>query len=474
MPRNSSGIYSPPANTEAVADAIISPTAYNTLQGDQGTELTNSLDRQGRGPMLADLPMGGYRIQNLADPSVPTDGVNKRYADANYLPSSDGSVTNAKLSQAPARTIKGTLNASPSSTATVTITIATPGVVTWAAHGLADNAAVILDSTGNLPTGFTKNVVYYVVAATKTTNTFQLSATPGGAAINTSGAQSGVHTASVYPQSVVRDLPVDYLGQFLTDSIILPSLAVGTVITNNAVTPDTSISVTARAVTISNATGGNVRRQSVSVTINATTVGANGMDAGVLANNTWYYVHLIDNGTTMAGLLSLSATAPTLPSGYKYSLRIGAARTDGTAKLYRFIQTGNQWAYVVLSSGPTTRLPAILSGSAGDIAIPTYVSVGVRANSGAFPAAIAPLTANTISIVAGLLYGAGGGAVIAAPNAFYGSYTSTTNPPPIMNASYSYSSHEMVFESNAIFVASNALTNTILLGKGFTDTAAVI
>jgi hypothetical protein len=80
-------------------------------------------------------------------------------------------------------------------TATVTISIAAPGVVTWAAHGLPVDTMVIFSTTGALPTGLFAGVVYYV--RNPALNTFQLSATKGGTvSINTSGTQSGVHTAT--------------------------------------------------------------------------------------------------------------------------------------------------------------------------------------------------------------------------------------------------------------------------------------
>jgi len=82
----------------------------------------------------------------------------------------------------------------------VTMTIATPGVLTWAAHGLAAGTAVVLATTGALPTGLIAGTIYYVSASpAPTANTFSLSATAGGAAITTSGAQSGVHTATAQP-----------------------------------------------------------------------------------------------------------------------------------------------------------------------------------------------------------------------------------------------------------------------------------
>lgn len=76
--------------------------------------------------------------------------------------------------------------------ATFTVTIASPGVATSAAHGLLNGDAVVLSTTGALPTGLAVATTYYVV--NKNTNTFELSATVGGASINTTGSQSGTHT----------------------------------------------------------------------------------------------------------------------------------------------------------------------------------------------------------------------------------------------------------------------------------------
>lgn len=76
----------------------------------------------------------------------------------------------------------------------VTVTIASPGVITFANHGLVANQQVVFSSNGALPTGISAAVMYYVVGASITTNTFQISATINGAAINTSGTQSGTQT----------------------------------------------------------------------------------------------------------------------------------------------------------------------------------------------------------------------------------------------------------------------------------------
>jgi microcystin-dependent protein len=85
-------------------------------------------------------------------------------------------------------------------TATVTITIASPGVVTWTAHGRVAGDPVLFRNTGGaLPTGIIAGTVYYVSATGLTTNTFQIAAAPGGASINTSGSQSGTQTGIYAP-----------------------------------------------------------------------------------------------------------------------------------------------------------------------------------------------------------------------------------------------------------------------------------
>lgn len=85
---------------------------------------------------------------------------------------------------------------------TVTITIASPGVVTWNAHGLSNGTAVQFTTTGALPTGLAAGVTYYVVGAT--TNTFSVASTPGGTAINTSGTQSGTQTGNAIGAGTVN------------------------------------------------------------------------------------------------------------------------------------------------------------------------------------------------------------------------------------------------------------------------------
>jgi hypothetical protein len=83
-----------------------------------------------------------------------------------------------------------------------TVTIASPAVLTLG-YGLDNGTAVTLTTTGYLPTGLVPGTVYYIANASGTT--CNLTATYGGAVINTSGSQSGTHSISArgYPLSKV-------------------------------------------------------------------------------------------------------------------------------------------------------------------------------------------------------------------------------------------------------------------------------
>lgn len=83
-------------------------------------------------------------------------------------------------------------------TATVTMTIATPCVVTWTASGLYYGQQIQFTTTGALPTGVSANTTYYVNPTAA--NTFNLATSltnlRSSTFVATSGSQSGTHTAT--------------------------------------------------------------------------------------------------------------------------------------------------------------------------------------------------------------------------------------------------------------------------------------
>lgn len=77
---------------------------------------------------------------------------------------------------------------------TFTVTSASPAVFSSTAHGLVAGDTVVLNTTNALYTGLSGDIQYYVISAGLTADAFELSASLGGAAINTSGSQSGTHS----------------------------------------------------------------------------------------------------------------------------------------------------------------------------------------------------------------------------------------------------------------------------------------
>ena len=101
MPRQSSGAYVMTGSdvAPAVANTTIDPTTFNAQMQDFATELTNSVDRLGRGGMEANLPMGGFQINNMAPGTLLSDGATVGQA---------GGVPTLTRTQAVLATIPGT------------------------------------------------------------------------------------------------------------------------------------------------------------------------------------------------------------------------------------------------------------------------------------------------------------------------------------------------------------------------------
>lgn len=86
--------------------------------------------------------------------------------------------------------------------------------------------------------------------------------------------------------------------------------------------------------------------KTTSSTINSATTGALGLDAGVLANNTWYFFYAIGktDGTTsvlFSAVNELVTGSITQPSGYTLKRQLPfAMKTDGSGNFYEFYVSG--------------------------------------------------------------------------------------------------------------------------------------
>lgn len=128
-----------------------------------------------------------------------------------------------------------------------------------------------------------------------------------------------------------------------------------------------TVTVTADEVFLQNSDGFIKRFTALSETVDITKSGANGLDTGGEANSKWYHVFAIgkEDGT-LDCLLSLSATAPTMPAGYTYKIYLGGVRNTSGGDFYDFHQRDNKSTVtetLVIDGGGALLLTAVdLSG----------------------------------------------------------------------------------------------------------------
>ena len=113
--------------------------------------------------------------------------------------------------------------------------------------------------------------------------------------------------------------------------------------------------------------------------------GNGSLDTGSVAASTWYHVHLIrkDSDGTIDVLLSLSATAPTMPSGYTARRRLGSILTNGSSQIVDFIQFGDEflWKAAVVDVDATNPGTAAVTRT---LTVPTGVNVDAIISVGGF------------------------------------------------------------------------------------------
>jgi hypothetical protein len=114
----------------------------------------------------------------------------------------DALVSSIPLQTSMVSTGNQTIYTNDSRAATVTVTAATPCVVSWTSHGLTSGQAIIFTTSGVMPSGILANQLYYVLVAGFTANSFEFATTPTGTAVNTTTTGTGVLTchAGVWQQ----------------------------------------------------------------------------------------------------------------------------------------------------------------------------------------------------------------------------------------------------------------------------------
>lgn len=107
------------------------------------------------------------------------------------------------------------------------------------------------------------------------------------------------------------------------------------------------VNVTADILSVQGVVFPNGSIGAISLTPNISVSGLNGLDTGAVSANTWYAVHAIAkaDGSGLAGLFSLSPTAPLLPAGYTKFRRVGWVRANGSSNIIPYRQAGDYFYY---------------------------------------------------------------------------------------------------------------------------------
>lgn len=155
-----------------------------------------------------------------------------------------------------------------------------------------------------------------------------------------------------------------------------PNYANGLAISNNATTPNTKLDVAVG--TIEDSTGTYQLQLAAAVTINAANTGLNGIDTGALAASTVYAVHLVCDPvdlSTAGCMISLSSTAPVLPTGYNAFALIGYAVTDSSVHFLKGYWTaGNSSSRLFMYDAPqATPITAGAATTATAVVLTTLV-----------------------------------------------------------------------------------------------------
>lgn len=197
MPRNSSGTYSLPAGNPVVTGTLIETNWANPTMSDIGSAITDSLDRFGRGGMLAQLKLadGTLAAPAFAFNSEASTGLYRPAAatlNVSVLGTLVASFTNLAITLAKATTVNAALTVTGLLTASGGISV--PGVFAWNGGTAALPGLAVV---GDLNTGFYSPSADVIGVATNglsraewsSTGSLTLSGTGGGVVVTS--ARSG-------------------------------------------------------------------------------------------------------------------------------------------------------------------------------------------------------------------------------------------------------------------------------------------
>lgn len=228
--------------------------------------------------------------------------------------------------------------------------------------------------------------------------------------------------------------------------------------------------LTADELGLSDSDGNTCRVLGVNQTVNVSTSGAGGLDTGSLAASTWYALWVIYNPSagTVALMASLSATAPTMPSGYTFKARFGYTRTDssGSKFLLMMQQLGRRANYVITAASNVAVLPVIASGGS------------ITGNTAESVSNFVPPTAASIKVQVVIQSPGASCSATLSPSSAY-SATPNSSPYPFWSFEQAASAPagalifntavEIALESTNIYVGAGAMSLAVFSAYGWDD-----
>jgi len=202
---------------------------------------------------------------------------------------------------------------------------------------------------------------------------------------------------------------------------VLRDYIAGLTLSNDGTSPNTVIDISAGQATDST----NVKLMTLAAFTKttaafATGTGNGGLDTGTVAASTWYHMFVISNaaGTTFDALISKSATAPTMPSGFALFRRIGSILTNSSSQILAFVQDGQTFYW-------GTQVLDLSSGGNGTTTARTLITLSVPPG-----VKVRPLCRLTMPFGSA---GSGGlGMIVTSPDeADVAPTVSTTSSPPL-------------------------------------------